>query len=107
MVRCTRYIETSDIGQGHQYPGTLGGIQKAAAEGCTFVKNIVVVRMMMMVMLMKMDVDCDLYFYQYLLKFLDQHHNGSLMMAPRLEDDTEDLGPRCLCEYEARSGLKG
>ena len=93
MVRCRRYIETSDIGRGHQYPRTLGGIQKAAAEGCTFVKNIVVVRMMMMVMLMKMDVDCDLYFYQYLLKFLDQHHNGFLMMAPRLQNDTEDLGP--------------
>ena len=72
MVRCTRYIETSDIGRGHQYPGTLGGIQKAAAEGCTFVKNIVVVRMMM-VMLMKIDVD--LYFCQYLPKFFDQHHN--------------------------------
>ena len=74
MVRCTRYIETSDIGQGHQYPGTLGGIQKAAAEGCTFVKNIVVVRMMM-VMLMKIDLDCDLLFCQYLPQFLDQHHN--------------------------------
>ena len=35
------------------------------------------------------------------------NHNGFLMMAPRLQDDTEDLGPRCLCEYEARSGLKG
>ena len=69
MVRCTRYIETSDIGRGHQYPGTLGGIQKAAAEGCTFVKNIVVVRMMMMVM--KIDVDLDLYFCRYLPKFLD------------------------------------
>ena len=56
VVRCTRYIETSDIGRGHQYLGTLGGIQKAAAEGCTFVKNIVVVRMMMMVMLMKIEV---------------------------------------------------
>ena len=86
MVRCTRYIETSDIGLGHQYPGTLGGIQKAAAEGCTFVKNIVVVRMMMV---MKIDVDLDLYFCQYLPKIFDQHHNGFLIMvmAPRFYYD--------------------